>query len=190
MRRASLLLVFIVAMMGIVVPTQARAEGYVSPWLGVNFGNDPANGRAAFGASAGYMGAGIFGAEFDLGYSPSFFGTESDFGNNSVLTGMANLIIGIPIGGTSGGGLRPYVTGGAGLIRSDVNGILTSDSISNNDFGINAGVGVMGFFNNHFGMRGDVRYFRNVNDNSTDNNLNLDLGGFDFWRAYVGVVIR
>lgn len=190
MRRASLMCVCLAALAMLVAPTQARAEGYVSPWLGVNFGNDPANGRAAFGGSAGYMGAGVFGAEFDFGYSPSFFGKDTDFGSNNVMTAMGNLIIGIPIGGTRGGGARPYVTGGIGLIRSDVNGILTADSISNNDFGFNVGAGLMGFFNDHFGMRGDVRYFRNINDNSANNDLDLDLGGFDFWRAYIGLVIR
>ena len=45
------------------------------------------------------MGGGIFGAEFNFGYSPSFFGTNNDFGNNSVIDVMGNLIIGIPIGG-------------------------------------------------------------------------------------------
>jgi hypothetical protein len=190
MRRASLMFACLAAVMMLAAPSQARAEGFVSPWLGVNFGNDPANGRAAFGASAGYMGAGIFGAEFDFGYSPSFFGTDTDFGSNNVMTAMGNLIVGIPIGGTTGGGLRPYVTGGIGLIRTDINGLLNTGGISNNDFGFNLGGGFMAFFNNHFGMRGDVRYFRNANDNADDDEINLDLGGFDFWRAYVGVVIR
>src|SRR5215203_5707997 len=112
MRRVSMIVVLLVAMLGIVSPTQARAEGFVSPWLGVNFGNDPADGRAAYGFGAGYMGAGIFGAEFDFGYSPSFFGNENVFGNNNLLTAMGNIIVGIPIGGTSGGGFRPYATGG------------------------------------------------------------------------------
>ena len=190
MHRARLMCVCLAAVAMLIAPTQAHAEGYVSPWLGVNFGSSPANGRAAFGASAGYMGAGIFGAEFDFGYSPSFFGKDTDFGNNNVMTAMGNLIVGIPIGGTRGGGFRPYATGGIGLIRTNINGLLSTDAINNNDFGFNLGVGAMGFFNNHFGMRGDVRYFRNVNNNSSTNDLNLDLGGFDFWRAYVGLVIR
>ena len=49
----------------------------------------------------------------------------------------------------------------------------------------------MGFFSNHIGLRGDLRYFRTVNNESTfDNGLNIDLGGFDFWRGSFGVVIR
>lgn len=171
-------------------PSTARAEGFVSPWLGVNFGSDPAEGRASFGVTGGYMGAGIIGGEFDFGYSPSFFGNENDFGNNNVLTAMANVIIGIPIGGTSGAGVRPYVTGGIGLIRTSIDGLLNDDAIANNDFGFNLGAGVMGFFNSHVGMRGDVRYFRNLQDNSDPNDFDVDLGGFHFWRASIGVVIK
>ena len=59
---------------------------------------------------------------------------------------------------------------------------------SNNDVGMNAGAGVMGFLSDHVGLRGDLRYFRNFNDNSTINNINF--GSFHFWRASFGVVLR
>ena len=42
----------------------------------------------------------------------------------------------------------------------------------------------MGYFATHFGLRGDVRYFRNLQDHSSlANGPNVDLGGFHFWRA-------
>ena len=178
-------------------PAQARADGYVSPWVAANSGagfesgNVFDNGRAGFGVTAGAMGSGIIGAEVDFGYSPSFFGTSSDFGNNSVINLMGNVIVGIPVGGTTGGGVRPYVTAGLGLIRTQVDGgILFPVSSSNNDFGWNAGVGVMGFFNDHVGLRGDLRYLRTLENNSTSTDIDFDPGGFHFWRASVGVVIR
>ena len=65
-----------------------------------SLGSDIDRGRAGFGVTAGAMGGGIFGAEVDFGYSPSFFGTNNDFGNNTVIDVMGNIIIGIPIGGT------------------------------------------------------------------------------------------
>src|SRR5262249_56186713 len=68
------------------------------------------------------MGAGIIGGEVDFGWSPSFFGTQNDFGNNSVLNLMGNVIVGVPIGGTHGSGVRPYVIGGLGLIRPQIAG--------------------------------------------------------------------
>lgn len=50
----------------------------------------------------------------------------------------------------------------------------------------------MGFFSDHVGLRGDVRYFRTLNRDDTDSGLDLgfDLGDFDFWRASIGLVIR
>src|SRR5262245_49438487 len=136
-------------------PTIARADGWVNPWAGVNFGSDFDNGRGGFGVSAGGMGAGIVGGEVNFGYNPSFFGTQNDFGNNTVIDLMGNLILGIPVGGQHGSGFRPYVTGGIGLLRSQIDGgTVFNVSSSNNDWGWNAGVGAMGFFNDHVGLRG------------------------------------
>ena len=102
--------------------TPAHADGFVSPWAGVHFGSDVDNGRGAFGVNAGYMGAGIIGGELDFGYSPSFFGTQNDFGHNTVIDVMGNLIVGVPIGGTHGAGFRPFVAGGVGLVRTQMDG--------------------------------------------------------------------
>ena len=192
MRRVLRVLVFVGAASAAFAPAVVSAEGFVAPWAGVNFANDPGDGRASFGVSAGAMGGGIIGGEFDLGYSPSFFGEENVFGSNNVLTAMGNLIIGIPIGGQTGGGVRPYVTGGVGLIRTEIDGPFEDDGIKDNAFGLNVGGGVMGFFNDHFGLRGDLRYFRNITSdlNDADNDPEFDLGDFDFWRASIGIVIR
>src|SRR5262245_57419569 len=122
MRRALKAFVMAAAVALVAAPTQARAEGFVTPWVGSNWGSDIVNGRAAFGVNAGYMGAGVIGGEVDFGYSPSFFGTQNDFGHNTVIDLMGNLIIGIPVGGTHGAGIRPYVTGGIGLIRTQIDG--------------------------------------------------------------------
>lgn len=172
----------------IALPQVARAEGFVSPWGGVQFGSSASNGRGSFGVNAGAMSGGIFGGELEFGYSPSFFGTQNDFGSNTLIDLMGNLIIGIPIGGTHGAGFRPYVAGGLGLIRTQIDGgTVFQVSSSRNQLGVDLGVGAMGFFNDHIGARGDVRYFRNV---SGDTINNLDLGSLHFWRASVGLVIR
>ncbi|HUR34904.1 MAG TPA: outer membrane beta-barrel protein [Vicinamibacterales bacterium] len=171
-------------------PAQARAEGYISPFAGVHFGNDQLEKKFVFGADAGWMGAGIIGGEVDFGWAPDAFGESVD---NHLLDVMGNLIIGVPIGGTSGRGVRPYVTGGLGMIQSKISsGLSGVPDYDKKDFAFDVGAGAMGFFSDHVGLRGDVRYFRTINNNdsSLDNGLNLDLGNFDFWRASVGVVIR
>ena len=175
-------------------PAVARADGYVSPFIGVNAENNSGNGRANFGVNAGGMGAGIIGGELDFGYAPSFFGNSGTYGSNYVMDLMGNVIVGIPIGGTHGAGVRPYGTIGLGLLRSQVTGGVNGlVETSNNDWGINAGAGVMGFLSDHVGLRGDLRYFRNFNDNSVisiPNGTNIDFGSFHFWRASFGVVLR
>jgi hypothetical protein len=176
----------------VLAPIQARADGFVTPWIGSAFGSSIQNGQATLGVSAGGMGAGIIGGEADFGWSPSFFGTKSDFGNNTVMNLMGNVIVGIPIGGTHGGGVRPYAVGGIGLIRSQIDGgSIANVSSSNNMFGWDAGAGVMGYFNQHVGLRGDVRYLRATSDLKSGIS-SLDLGGnqLHFWRASIGVVIR
>jgi len=45
----------------------------------------------------------------------------------------------------------------------------------------------MGYFNDHVGLRGDLRYYRDVNGDVVNN---IDLGKFDFWRMSAGVVLR
>jgi hypothetical protein len=169
----------------------ASADSFVSPFVGTLFGNNSGNGRASFGVNVGWMGAGVVGMEGERGYAPDFFGDQGAFGSNSVLDVLGNLIVGIPVGGTRGRGVRPYATIGGGLLRSTLDGLgTTSGSISDNTPGMNADVGVMGYLSQHVGIRGDVRYFRNLNDNSTINNLNVDFGAFHFWRASVGIVLR
>ena len=188
MRRVMRVLVFIAAVTCVWMPARARAEGFVSPWLGVNFGNDSEEGDYAVGVNAGYMGAGIIGGEIGVGYSPDFFGESA---KNHELDVMGNLIIGIPIGGTSGGGLRPYVTGCLGLIRTSIETGVPNVG-QNSDFEYNLGAGVMGYFGDHIGLRGDLRYFRTLNseDLSAPGFPEIDLGSFNFWRASFGIVIR
>ena len=180
------------ALIAVGIPASARADGFVSPWAGVQFGSDVDNGRGGFGVNAGAMGAGIIGGEVGFGFSPSAFGTRNDFGSNTVLDLMGNVIVGIPIGGTRGPGFRPYVTGGLGLIRTQIDGgNLFQVESSANHLGYNLGAGAMGYFGDHVGVRGDVRYLRTLSgDVVNGRGLQLDLGGFSFWRVSAGVVIR
>ena len=111
MQRAMRVVILSAAAALALAPVQARAEGYISPWVATNagtgfntnnLGSSFSNGRVGIGTQVGAMGKGIIGAELDLGWSPSFFGTTNDFGNNSVMNVMGNLIVGVPVGGTRG----------------------------------------------------------------------------------------
>jgi opacity protein-like surface antigen len=187
----------IVAGATLAVPPQARADWFFTPYIGANLsrggdtlGFDTSNRTVNFGGSLGFMGAGIFGFEVDFGYSPNFFDTDevTNIGGN-VTSLMGNVIIGIPIGGQTGGGVRPYVSGGAGLLRSRLDDVEDFFDVSQNSFGVNAGGGVMLFFTDNVGLRGDLRYFRSL-EKDDENAIDLSLGSFDFWRASAGVTFR
>jgi hypothetical protein len=86
-------------------------------------------------------------------------------------------------------GVKPYFSGGLGLIRTRVDTNAVFDNVSSNDWGLNLGFGVGGYFTPHVGLQGDVRYFRAFRDVDVGN-VNIDLSGFDFWRATLGLSFK
>src|SRR5206468_11961504 len=102
--------------------TPARADGFISPFVGFNFGGDSANcasltscneKRLDWGASIGTT-RGIFGFEEDIAYAPDFFG-KSPGTNKAVLNVMIKLMLVVPAGP-----VQPYALVGLGLIRPHV----------------------------------------------------------------------
>ena len=176
-------------------PAAASADWLFTPHLGTVFGGD-ASGREhlTYGASIGWMGAGVFGWEADFAYTPEFFEEDDDdvdlVDSSNVTTFMFNAIIGAPAGGTRGGGFRPYFSGGIGLMQASVTSAGSLFKVDNSEFGINLGAGAIGFVNDHVGFRADVRYFRQLSDPDEDNEFDIALGDFDFWRASGGITFR
>ena len=206
--RKGLLIAILAGAVSTVAPRHASADWIVTPFVGWNTGGAAdvsGSGGEAFsnkfehkvdyGVSIAGMGDGIAGFELDFGYSPNFFETGTtgegfDFTNDSNVTTLTgNLILGAPAGG-HGGSVRPYVVGGVGLIRTNVQDTAGFfDVTSKNDFGFDAGAGIMGFFAQNVGIRGDFRYFRTFKG-TTDNPTGLDLSNFHFWRGSVGVSFK
>lgn len=168
----------------------ARADVVLTPYVGSLFGGDLSNNRTTYGASAAFMGGGIIGAEIGFNYSPSFVPETLTSPKVSQASLMGNLIVGIPIGGDSGGSVRPYVTGGAGLFRTSASESALFDRINSNDFAVNFGGGVMAFFTDHVGVRGDLRYFRTLTNSDAGNGLDFELGELNFWKWDIGAAFR
>jgi len=103
---------------------------------------------------------------------------------------MANIVLGAPAGGTSGRGIRPYASGGLGIIRHRVNSPDDFFDVNSSNWGFNVGGGVAGFFTDNIGLRGDIRYFRSLQDNEPDDEFDVALSDFRFWRGTVGLVFR
>ena len=194
LRVAALVLLGLSALAG-----DARADGYVSPFAGVVFGGDAGGtfnqaaqdrNRGTFGVDVGGMSGGVLGVELDVGYTKNFFGTGGGFSDNSILTVMPTAIIGIPIGGQRGAGLRPYATAGLGLIRRNLD-FLGQSVFDGNKLAYGVGFGAMGFFATRVGIKGDIRYFRSVQVDEIGIGIpNFQKGNFAFSRASVGVVFR
>jgi opacity protein-like surface antigen len=197
-------LLLIGAFMLTLAPVSASAQGwFFTPFVGANFGgdadfgdfddfDDEAERRIDFGGTLGWLGDGGVGFEIDFGYSPNFFqntlgDANFEFGDSNVTTLMANILVGAP----GGEGIRPYGSGGLGLIRSHVDaGTTLFNDLSANDLGVNVGGGIQGYFSDNVGIRGDIRYFRSLQDNEPDDEFDLALSSFDFWRGTVGVTFR
>jgi opacity protein-like surface antigen len=182
----------------LLTPAPARADGWIIPFAGVNFAGNSGEAlsnaidakRAHWGVSLGGMAGGIFGMETDFGYSPDFYGSN-DLGGSNVLTLMGNFLVGVPLGGQKGFSVRPYGLFGLGLVRSNVETISDVSTLQENSFGWDFGGGVMIFFSDHIGFRGDLRYFRTFGD--------VELGDLDitsrddavhFARGSAGLILR
>ena len=185
----------IAALMLVIGPASARADWLFTPNIGIGFGGDtPSNDKLTYGASLGWMGAGIAGFEVDWSYTPTFFENNTDnisfADSDNVQNLMANVTVGIPVGGQHGQGFRPYAVAGLGLMKTHVVDAAQLFSVDSNDWGMDLGVGAMGFMTDHVGFRGDLRYFRDLQDTEQNGGFTLATGKFDFWRGTAGLTFR
>lgn len=192
------------------LPVSASAQSwFVSPFIGANFGgsadfgdfpdaDDEVERRLDMGATIGWN-PNVVGFEVDFGFSPNFFEDTAgdrnfDFGESNVTTLMTNLLISAP----PGTGFRPYLSTGLGLIRANIDGGDFFDDLSTNDLGVNIGGGLNGQFTDNVGIRGDLRYFRGLEQRDDDDPLEDDdfadedfgFENFSFWRGTVGLTFR
>ena len=163
--KRSLFLALVLAL-PLALPSQARAEGFISPLIGFNFGGDAncpsvqgcEDKRMNFGVALGAAGS-IFGFEEEFAYARDFFGSAPTL-KSSVITVMSNVMLAPKIGP-----VRPYLATGVGLIKTHVDltttSILTTD---NNNFGWDIGGGLHITVAPHIGVRGDIRYFHTFQD--------------------------
>jgi hypothetical protein len=193
-------------------PAGAAAEWHLTPFAGLSFKGDttiidldPAPGVSVesrhwtIGGTATLIGAGPLGVEGLFMLAPSFFQSgneDSTLGNvgstvvSSRLTVlMGNVVLATPLRWNEYG-LRPFVSGGLGLMRAAQRTGENEFTIAVNALGVNIGGGAVGFLSERVGLRFDLRYFRmQPKDVASD----VAIGGrarLDFWNGSVGLVIR
>lgn len=188
MRHTRFLLLAAVGLL-LAAPAPAAADTFLTPYLGRTFngtyaGVDTPN-RLVYGADIMWLGGSGIGFGIDFAYHPNFFepGEDEELfdfdSDGNVTTLMANLVI-----GGSGGGVRPYISGGGGLLRTNIDGPVELFDVDDNAFGVNAGGGLR-IGAEGFAVRGDLRYFRSLTDITPIRDV--DLGDFSFWRGSIGL---
>ena len=159
--RTVILIVFCVLL---AAATPSRAQGFISPLIGYDFGGNSGcpqisgceDKRTNLGVAIGSMGA-VLGFEEEFADAKNFFGSVGTQ-SSSVLTLMSNIMI-VPALGP----VHPYLLGGLGLMKTHVE-FTRADvlSLSNNSLAWDLGGGVTVLFSPHVGVRGDIRHFHST----------------------------
>jgi hypothetical protein len=167
--------------LGAAAPLQAQV--YLAPNAGLAFGGDTNDdAKVSYGGTLTFAGEShMLGFAVDYAYTPDFF--AGDLTDNNVNTLMGNLVL------ISHGRTRLYGSIGLGLMKTRVRDVNQFFNVDSNELGMDAGGGLL-FAPGRFGLQADVRYFRNLTDPEPDNEFDVDLGSFSFWRASGGLVIR
>jgi hypothetical protein len=142
------------------------------------------------GASATWLTDNILGAEVDFGYAPRFFASDQlvERPGSNVLSLTGNVLLTVPLSVTRDS-LRPYISGGMGLVHAGVSDAVRLIEIDSNLVAFSVGGGAIGFVNRRAGVRFDLRHIRTTS-RGVDNATQLAEPRLGFWRATVGVAIR
>jgi hypothetical protein len=185
-------------------PATAAADWHLAPFLGFTFQGETtlldyedAVGKWnwSFGAALGVLGAGPIGVEGLLVYTPGFFQQDDppagapDVISSHALALMGNVVLTTPRKWTEYG-LRPYISGGIGLLRAAFDDELGVTPVRSNQLGYNVGGGAVGFLTERAGLRFDLRYFSNLKPSDSDEAIALGRVQLSYWNANVGVVFR
>lgn len=184
-------------------PTTASAEWILSPFIGASFNRSADvpdadrdefdelidGSKMTYGGTFTWLGAGVLGFEVDFGYSPEFFEGDDDdvdfIDSSNYSSLMANVVLSSPQGA-----FRPYGTAGVGIINTSIDDADDILDVDRNGLGLNVGGGVMAFFTDNVGIRGDLRYFRQMSESDDDDEVDFDLNSLSFWRGTVGLSFR
>jgi hypothetical protein len=186
----------------VLAPAQASADWQVRPFIGFTFGGvttfvDPENAiesqNVIIGASGGWLGE-VFGVEADFGRAPGFFQSDAALEDirlvsSGVTTLTGNVVIALPRR-LAGYGLRPYFSGGAGLMHVDIVGQFQIVDLHRTLPALSLGGGVTGFLSNNVGLSWDIRRLNSLRGEGETLGNSLGREQLSFWRATMAVALR
>ena len=189
----------VLLMAGLLLSRGAYAgDRQVRPFIGGTFNAgttffkpvDTIGKNLVIGGSAVFLGE-LFGVEVDVGDVPGFF--ESDESplvlGSRVTTVTGNVVIAAPHRMTEYS-LRPYIVGGAGLMRIRTTSSLNIFDVSTILPSFDVGAGVVGFLTNRAGVCWEVRRFQNIGGKANNGGLSFGPEDLSFWRATMALAIR
>jgi len=185
-------IVLSLALVALLSPRLAHAQGFISPTFGYNVGGDSGCLEAFdcedknwnFSLSAGALGN-VVGFEVEWLWANKFFGETID-SSTSVTTFMGNFMLAPKISI-----VQLYGLAGIGLMRTKFEDDVFETEESENQIGWDVGGGLMVFVHKNVAIKGDIRYYHSFET--------LDLLGFefennenslDFGRFGIGVVFK
>ena len=191
------------------LPRAAAAEWQLTPFVGLTFkgstniiepqveDSKKASERLHrhFGGAVTLLGSGILGAESVLAWTPGFFEQDDlDVVETSrTVAWMGNVVLTAPRRLTEYS-LRPFVSGGFGLLRVVRQEKEDVFPVSLNLAGFNVGGGAVGFLSQRTGLRFDLRYYSTIRP-TDEGSVAIDPSGENrvrlrYMTASVGVVFR
>jgi len=188
-------------------PTRAFAEWQFAPFVGFTFKGgtslfdqfDAVGQRHwNFGGTVRLVGSGLLGVEGIFVSMPGYFETSKRtlvFGEtpppititeSHSLALMGNIVLTTPRTWNEYG-LRPFVSGGVGLLQAVHNDLQLP--VRENLLGYNAGGGAVGLLTDRVGLRFDLRYFSNLRP-TDESSVAIGRVCLHYWTGTIGVVFK
>ena len=200
LRRVPLLAVLLL----LVTPAPGGAEWQFAPFLGYTFRGSTTlidledaapQRRWNFGGAVTLLGDAPVGVEGYFVYTPNFFDREEvvQVESSRAYAVMGNVVLTTPRRWNQYG-LRPYVSGGVGVLHAfnqDIRGSIPTVRV--NLMAMNVGGGAVGFLTDRTGVRFDLRYFKNVRGIDLEQlgePISVGPVRLRFWTLSFGVVIK
>lgn len=185
----------------------ANAEWHFTPFVGITFGGNSTfvgaenleTERKFFGrkdlvtgGTVSWIGRGLLGIEGTFVYIPGILDPDPErqvlFRGTDSIAAMGNVVLTTPRAWNEHG-LRPFVSGGFGLLHLTLETSLDALPVRKNVLGYNVGGGAIGFISDRTGVRLEVRRFSQVKSGE-QSGVSFGREMMSYWTATVGVVFR